>query len=32
MEGLDPAQLSPGMLITEIDAYESYEEALQELQ
>ncbi len=32
MEGLDPAQLSPGMLITEVDAYESYEEALQELQ
>ena len=32
MEGLDPAELSPGMLLMETDAYETYEEALQELQ
>lgn len=32
MEGLDPAELSPGMLLMETDAYESYEEALQALQ
>lgn len=32
VEGVDPAQLSPGLLLTEVDAYESYEEALQMLQ
>lgn len=32
VEGIDTNQLSPGMLLTELDAYESYEEALQNLQ
>ena len=32
VEGVDPTQLSPGMLLMETDAYGSYEEALQELQ
>jgi hypothetical protein len=32
VEGLDPAQLSPGMLLAESGEYNSYEEALQELQ
>jgi hypothetical protein len=32
VEGVDPTQLSPGVLLIETDAYESYEEALQALQ
>jgi hypothetical protein len=32
VEGVDPTKLRPGMLLSEAGAYQSYEEALQQLQ